>query len=136
MIKITADSTCDLSKEILYEMDITLTPLVVMIGEKAYHDGVDIVPQISSAMLSVTIYPAKLRRLTRMNTNVSLKQYHRSMKRSYIYVLAPVSLLVIKMHFWRRKNSKMYTLLTHKISPREAVTLYTKQQKWPGPMFL
>ena len=44
MIKITADSTCDLSKEILYEMDITLTPLVVMIGEKAYHDGVDIVP--------------------------------------------------------------------------------------------
>ena len=42
MIKITADSTCDLSTEILKEMDITITPLVVMIGEKTYHDGVDI----------------------------------------------------------------------------------------------
>ena len=44
MIKITADSTCDLSKEILEDMDITLTPLVVMIGDKVYHDGVDIAP--------------------------------------------------------------------------------------------
>ena len=36
MIKITADSTCDLSTEILKEMDITITPLVVMIGEKVH----------------------------------------------------------------------------------------------------
>ena len=44
MIKVTADSTCDLSREILDEMNITLMPLIVMIGEKAYHDGVDITP--------------------------------------------------------------------------------------------
>lgn len=44
MIKVTADSTCDLSREILDEMNITLTPLTVMIGEKPYHDGVDITP--------------------------------------------------------------------------------------------
>ena len=45
MIKITADSTCDLSSEILEKMNITLSPLVVMIGEKTYHDGVDIAPR-------------------------------------------------------------------------------------------
>lgn len=44
MIKVTADSTCDLSREILDELSITLTPLTVIIGEKPYHDGVDITP--------------------------------------------------------------------------------------------
>ena len=44
MIKITADSTCDLSTKILDEMNITLIPLIVLIGEKPYHDGVDITP--------------------------------------------------------------------------------------------
>jgi DegV family protein with EDD domain len=44
MIKITADSTCDLSTKILNDMDITLMPLLVLIGDKVFHDGVDITP--------------------------------------------------------------------------------------------
>ena len=44
MIKITADSTCDLSPEILREMDITLVPLYIVVGEETYRDGVDITP--------------------------------------------------------------------------------------------
>jgi DegV family protein with EDD domain len=44
MIKITADSTCDLSTEILEDLNITLMPLLVLIGEKVFHDGVDIMP--------------------------------------------------------------------------------------------
>ncbi|MGI6473508.1 MAG: DegV family protein [Thermoactinomyces vulgaris] len=44
MIKITADSTCDLSPEILNAMDITLVPLNVLIDDKSYRDGVDITP--------------------------------------------------------------------------------------------
>ncbi|MGI5970370.1 MAG: DegV family protein [Oscillospiraceae bacterium] len=44
MIKITSDSTCDLSPEILNQMDITLYPLYILVDEKQYRDGVDIVP--------------------------------------------------------------------------------------------
>ena len=44
MIKITADSTCDLSPSILKELDITLSPLYIHSGEHVYRDGVDITP--------------------------------------------------------------------------------------------
>jgi len=44
MIKITADSTCDLSTEILDDMNITLVPLLVLIGDELFYDGVDITP--------------------------------------------------------------------------------------------
>ncbi len=44
VIKITADSTCDLSPEILNTMNITLVPLHVLVDDKAFQDGVDITP--------------------------------------------------------------------------------------------
>ena len=45
-IKITSDSTCDLSPELLSQYDITLTPLTVIRDGQAYQDGVDITPEI------------------------------------------------------------------------------------------
>ncbi len=44
IIKITADSTCDLSPSFLESNNITLVPLYVLLGEKSYRDGVDITP--------------------------------------------------------------------------------------------
>jgi DegV family protein with EDD domain len=44
-IKILADSTCDLSPELIKRYDITLIPLTIIKNGKDYHDGVDIVPQ-------------------------------------------------------------------------------------------
>ncbi len=44
MVKVTADSTCDLTPRLLRELDVTLTPLAVMVGEETFHDGVDITP--------------------------------------------------------------------------------------------
>lgn len=44
MIKITADSTCDLSPGILEAMNITLVPLHVLVDDKVFQDGVDITP--------------------------------------------------------------------------------------------
>jgi len=44
MIKITADSTCDLSPEILEAFNMTLTPLHVLIDEEDFRDGVNIKP--------------------------------------------------------------------------------------------
>ena len=41
-IKITSDSTCDLSKELLEKHDITIVPLTVIKDDKAYTDGVTI----------------------------------------------------------------------------------------------
>lgn len=44
MIKIMADSTCDLSPELLKQYDITLIPLCVVMGDNTYLDGVNIKP--------------------------------------------------------------------------------------------
>lgn len=41
-IKITSDSTCDLSKELLEKYDIAIVPLTVVKDDKAYIDGVTI----------------------------------------------------------------------------------------------
>ena len=43
-IKITSDSTCDLSRELLERYDISLMPLYVQKGEETFRDGVDIQP--------------------------------------------------------------------------------------------
>ena len=44
MIKIIADSTCDLSQEIVEKYDISIAPLTINIGAKAYRDRIDIKP--------------------------------------------------------------------------------------------
>lgn len=44
MIKIMADSTCDLSDDVLELYDISLAPLTINIGGKIYRDRVDIGP--------------------------------------------------------------------------------------------
>jgi len=45
-IKILSDSTCDLSKELLTENDITLVPLTVIKGDEQFKDGVTITPDV------------------------------------------------------------------------------------------
>lgn len=41
-IKITSDSTCDLSKELIEKYNVTLVPLTVIKDDKAYADGITI----------------------------------------------------------------------------------------------
>lgn len=43
-IKITSDSTCDLSKELVEKYDIAIIPLTVIKNGKSFRDGIDIVP--------------------------------------------------------------------------------------------
>ena len=42
--KITADSTCDLGRDLIERYDIGILPLYVQLGEKTYRDGIDIQP--------------------------------------------------------------------------------------------
>lgn len=44
-IKITSDSTCDLSRELLERHDIFVLPLAVTIGDRTCRDGVDAMPE-------------------------------------------------------------------------------------------
>lgn len=44
-IKITADSTADLSQELLARYDVTTIPLYVTMGEESYQDGVTVTPE-------------------------------------------------------------------------------------------
>lgn len=58
MIKIMADSTCDLSKEILDLYDISLAPLTINIDGKVYEDRVDIEPDYYYGIMeSLSEYP-------------------------------------------------------------------------------
>lgn len=43
-IQITADSTCDLTPELIKRFNIKVLPLVVTLGEETFFDGVDIKP--------------------------------------------------------------------------------------------
>ena len=45
MVKIIADSTCDLSRELLERYQIAIVPLHILLGEKEYRDGLDITPK-------------------------------------------------------------------------------------------
>ena len=43
-VKIIADSTCDLSEELLKKYDISILPLHIVLGELEYKDGLEISP--------------------------------------------------------------------------------------------
>lgn len=45
MVKIIADSTCDLSKDLLEKYDISILPLHILLGETEYLDGINITPK-------------------------------------------------------------------------------------------
>ena len=44
-VRIIADSTCDLSREIIDKYGITIVPLCIVLDEKSYFDGEDITPE-------------------------------------------------------------------------------------------
>ncbi len=44
MVKLIADSTCDLSKELIEKYDISIMPLHIHLGDEEYEDGVNITP--------------------------------------------------------------------------------------------
>lgn len=51
MIKLLADSTCDLSDDILQQYEIGIAPLIVTMNNKSYEDRVDIQPDDLYGML-------------------------------------------------------------------------------------
>ena len=44
-VRISADSTCDLSRELCEKYHIAIAPLSVVINGNSYHDGVDVTPE-------------------------------------------------------------------------------------------
>lgn len=45
MVKVIADSTCDLSRDLLERYGIQIIPLHILLGEKEYEDGVSLAPE-------------------------------------------------------------------------------------------
>ena len=45
-IKLSSDSTTDLGKELQEKYNVTILPMGVTLGDKLYHDGVDITPEM------------------------------------------------------------------------------------------
>ncbi|MBQ2712066.1 MAG: DegV family EDD domain-containing protein, partial [Clostridia bacterium] len=50
----SADSTCDLSRELIEKTGVSVIPLTVILGENSYHDGVDIFPEDIYSYVSKT----------------------------------------------------------------------------------
>ena len=44
-IRMTADSTCDLSPDLLHKYNVGIAPLSVIIDGEVFHDGVDVTPR-------------------------------------------------------------------------------------------
>ena len=44
-IKLISDSTCDMPKELLEKLNISVVPLSIVLGEQPYKDGIEIVPE-------------------------------------------------------------------------------------------
>ena len=44
-VKIVADSTCDLSADLIVKYDITIIPLCIVMGENSYFDGIETTPE-------------------------------------------------------------------------------------------
>ena len=44
-VKITSDSTCDLSPELIDRFHIGILPMIITFGDTAHRDGVDITPE-------------------------------------------------------------------------------------------
>ena len=44
-IRITADSTCDLSPDLIRKYHVGIVPLSVIIDGQVFHDGVDVTPR-------------------------------------------------------------------------------------------
>jgi DegV family protein with EDD domain len=80
MIKIMADSTCDLSDEILELYNISIAPLSINIGKKTYKDRVDIKPNDFYEMMEkLSEFPT-----TAMpSPSEYLKIMHRAVKEGY-----------------------------------------------------
>ncbi|MBI2906484.1 MAG: DegV family protein [Chloroflexi bacterium] len=57
-VKVVTDSTCDLPKDIVRALGITVVPLRVHFGEATYRDGVDITPSVFfSKLASASVLP-------------------------------------------------------------------------------
>ena len=81
-IKITSDSTCDLSRELLKKHDIELFPLYITLGGKTLKDGIEIVPDdvfahvaaggahASTAAVTPNDYEQRFEKLSRENDAV------------------------------------------------------------------
>ena len=44
MVKIIADSTCDLSEELIKKYDVDILPLHILLGDEEYENGKSITP--------------------------------------------------------------------------------------------
>ena len=44
-VRIVADSTCDLTKDLVEKYDIKIIPLCIVMDEKSYYDGEDVTPE-------------------------------------------------------------------------------------------
>lgn len=72
-VKITADSTCDMTPELCAKYGVTIVPLSILLGSQAYDDGLDITPDDLFAYYDRTGTTAKTAAVP-PNTYISLFQ--------------------------------------------------------------
>lgn len=129
-IKITADSTCDLSEELVKKYDIEILPLYIVKDGKSYKDGVEITPSdifehvkaggalTSTAAVNVADYIDAFTPLS--------KEYDAVI---HIDISADFQ-AAIRMPALRRKALTMFISSTAVIFPQAVVLSCFVRQKW------
>ena len=72
-IKITVDSTCDMTPELCRQYDVTKIPLSILLGAQAHDDGIDITPDDIYAYYERTGTTAKTAAVRRALISPSLR---------------------------------------------------------------
>ena len=79
-IKITADTTCDLSQELCKKYDIDLCPLTVNLGDESFFDGVTINPEMIYDFVAKT---KKLPKTSAVNQEYYKQKFSEILERGY-----------------------------------------------------
>ena len=80
-IKITGDSTIDLSPELLAKYQVETVPLYINMGDKSFQDGVSVAPEdIYSYFAQTKTVPAQRRPLCRTTSIFSKSRGSRTMR--------------------------------------------------------
>ena len=79
-VKIIADSTCDLSPELIEKYDIAVTPLSVILGERTGLDGLEITPEDIYSHVNAT---GQLPKTSAVNTDEYRRVFRHWRKQGY-----------------------------------------------------
>lgn len=101
-VKIVADSTCDLSPELLQRYQVDIVPLYVNLNQETYRDGIDIVPDQIYAWVEEHKTTPKTAAITQVDVAAVFQKYVSQGYQVFIRAFPAICRLLIRLRSLRR----------------------------------